>query len=92
MTHVYAGIAGTVGMEHSGGLVGAFRQEIGDNKWQKLGGGLPEDAEVHAITVAPGNVVVIRFSKWLKRAGACVESSFLTKSFVPMCNRMMEGR
>src|SRR5439155_2774104 len=53
-SHVYAGIAGTVGMEHAGGLVGAFRQEIGDNKWQKLGGGLPEDAERHAITVPRG--------------------------------------
>src|SRR5437016_5559239 len=71
MTHVYAGIAGTVGMEHSGGLVGAFRQEIGDNKWQKLGGGLPEEAEVHAITVAPGDgdTVFVGSTKGLYRSG-----------------------
>ena len=54
-THVYAGVAGTVGMTHSGTLGGVFRQTVGDNKWQKLGGGLPEDAEVHAITVPPGD-------------------------------------
>jgi len=52
-THVYAGVAGTVGMQHSGNLAGVFRQEVGGNKWEKLGGGLPEDAEVHAITVHP---------------------------------------
>src|SRR5580704_2122424 len=54
-THVYAGVAGTVGMTHSGTLGGVFRQTVGDDKWQKLGGGLPEDAEVHAITVPPGD-------------------------------------
>ncbi len=43
-THVYAGVAGTVGMTHSGSLAGVFRQEVGDKKWQKLGGGLPADA------------------------------------------------
>ena len=36
-------VAGTVGMAHSGTLGGVFRQTVGDNKWQKLGGGLPED-------------------------------------------------
>ena len=29
-THIYAGVAGTVGMTHSGGLGGVFRQEVGD--------------------------------------------------------------
>jgi photosystem II stability/assembly factor-like uncharacterized protein len=52
-THVYAGVAGTVGMTHAGNLAGVFRQEVGDKKWEKLGGGLPADAEVHAITVHP---------------------------------------
>ena len=41
-THVYAGVAGTVGMTHNGTLAGVFRQDVGDNKWQKLGGGLPD--------------------------------------------------
>ena len=52
-THVYVGVAGTVGMSHSGNLAGVFRQAAGDNRWEKLGGGLPEDAEVHAVTVHP---------------------------------------
>jgi photosystem II stability/assembly factor-like uncharacterized protein len=54
-THVYAGVAGTVGMEHSGKLAGVFRQTVGDKKWENLAGGLPEDAEVHAITVHPND-------------------------------------
>ena len=48
-TTLYAGVAGTVGMQHSGNLAGVFRQAVGDNKWERLGG-LPEDAEVHAAT------------------------------------------
>ena len=52
-THVYAGVAGTVGMAHSGNLAAVFRQAAGDNRWEQLTGGLPEDAEVHAITVHP---------------------------------------
>ena len=54
-THVYVGVAGTVGMSHSGNLAGVFRQAAGDGKWEKLGGGLPEDAEVHAVTVHPND-------------------------------------
>jgi len=53
-THVYVGVAGTVGMSHSGNLAGVFRQAAGDNSWEKLGG-LPEDAEVHAVTVHPSD-------------------------------------
>ena len=69
-THVYAGVAGTVGMTHTGGLGGIFRQEVGDNKWQKLGGGLPEDAEIHAITVPPGDTdtVFVGSTKGLYRS------------------------
>ena len=52
-THVYAGVAGTVGMEHSGTLGGVFRQEAGDKKWEQLKNGLPDGAEVHAVTVHP---------------------------------------
>ena len=54
-SHVYAGIAGTVGTQHAGNLAGVFRQEVGGGKWERLGGGLPEDAEVHAITVHPAD-------------------------------------
>src|ERR1051325_11364831 len=50
-THVYAGVAATVGMEHSGTLGGVFRQEAGGKKWEQLKNGLAEGAEVHAITV-----------------------------------------
>ena len=52
-THIYAGVAATVGMTHSGSLGGIFRQAAGDAKWEKLAGGLPDDAEVHAVTVDP---------------------------------------
>ena len=58
-TNVYAGVAATVGMTHSGTLGGIFRQAVGDKKWEKLGGGLPADAEVHAITVHPGDLDTI---------------------------------
>src|SRR5437764_11715141 len=52
-THVYAGVAVTVGMEHSGTLGGVFRLEEGDKKWQQLKSGLADGAEVHAVTVHP---------------------------------------
>ncbi len=52
-THVYAGVAATVGMTHTGTLGGIFRQAEGDKKWEHLTNGLPEGAEVHAITVHP---------------------------------------
>jgi photosystem II stability/assembly factor-like uncharacterized protein len=51
-THVYAGAARSMG----GTLGGVFRQKVGDNRWEHLTGGLPEDAEVHAITVHPENL------------------------------------
>jgi photosystem II stability/assembly factor-like uncharacterized protein len=54
-THIYVGVAGTVGMTHSGSLAGVFRQAAGEDRWEKLGGGLPADAEVHAVTVHPEN-------------------------------------
>jgi photosystem II stability/assembly factor-like uncharacterized protein len=54
-THVYAGVAATVGAEHSGHLGGIFRQEAGGGKWEHLTNGLPGDAEVHAITVSPSD-------------------------------------
>jgi photosystem II stability/assembly factor-like uncharacterized protein len=48
-THVYAGAAAT--MEGTRG--GIYRQAAGDTGWQHLTGGLPDGAEVHAITVHP---------------------------------------
>ncbi|MGA8552263.1 MAG: hypothetical protein WB678_18705 [Stellaceae bacterium] len=48
-THVYAGAARSMG----GTLGGVFRQAAGEDGWQHLTGGLPEGAEVHAITVHP---------------------------------------
>src|ERR1700745_1143838 len=54
-THVYAGAARSMG----GTLGGVFRQAVGDDRWEHLTNGLPEDADVHAITVHPENPDVI---------------------------------
>src|ERR687891_672700 len=69
-THIYAGVAGTVGMTHAGDLAGVLRQEAGSNKWEKLSGGLPQDAEVHAITVHPTDrdTVLVGSTKGLFRS------------------------
>jgi photosystem II stability/assembly factor-like uncharacterized protein len=48
-THVYAGAAQSM----DGTRGGVYRQTIGDGGWQRLSNGLPEDAQVHAITVHP---------------------------------------
>jgi photosystem II stability/assembly factor-like uncharacterized protein len=48
-TTVYAGAARSM----EGNIGGVFRQTIGDGGWRRLTGGLPEDAQVHAITVHP---------------------------------------
>ncbi len=58
-TRVYAGAApfsaGTP-TPHSGGI---FRRALGDDRWQRLGGGLPDDVEVRAIAVHPRDSQVI---------------------------------
>jgi photosystem II stability/assembly factor-like uncharacterized protein len=58
-TQVYAGAApfsaGTTSSQ-SGGL---FRRAIGAERWQRLGGGLPDDVEVRAIAVHPRDARVI---------------------------------
>src|SRR5712671_2960732 len=54
-THVYAGAARSMG----GTLGGIFRQTVGDNGWEHLTNGVPEGAEVHAITVHPENPDVV---------------------------------
>src|SRR5215469_12269874 len=48
-TNVYAGAAATNG----GSMGGIFRLTVGDGGWQRLSNGLPEGAEVHAVTVHP---------------------------------------
>jgi photosystem II stability/assembly factor-like uncharacterized protein len=54
-THVYAGTARSMGAT-AGGI---FRQAAGDNRWEHLTNGLPEEADVHAITVHPENPDVV---------------------------------
>jgi photosystem II stability/assembly factor-like uncharacterized protein len=54
-THVYAGTARSMGAT----LGGVFRQAVGDSRWEHLTNGLPQDADVHAITVHPENQDVI---------------------------------
>ena len=54
-TQVYAGTARSMGAT-AGGI---FRQAAGDNRWEHLTNGLPEDADVHAITVHPENTDVV---------------------------------
>jgi photosystem II stability/assembly factor-like uncharacterized protein len=68
--HVYAGVAATVGMQHSGTLGGVFRQEAGDKKWEQLKNGLADGAEVHAITVHPtdSDTVYVGSTKGLYRS------------------------
>jgi photosystem II stability/assembly factor-like uncharacterized protein len=70
MTHIYAGVAATVGMEHKGTLGGIFRQEVGSGKWEQLKNGLPEGAEVHAITVHPtdSNTIFVGSTKGIYRS------------------------
>src|SRR5262249_9194478 len=69
-THVYAGGAATVGMQHSGTLGGIFRLEGGGSKWQQLKNGLAEGAEVHAITGPSTNsdTIYVRSTKGLYRS------------------------
>src|SRR6202023_1111352 len=50
-SHVYAGAARSM----EGTLGGFFRQAVGDDRWEHLTNGLPDDTQVHAITVHPDN-------------------------------------
>jgi photosystem II stability/assembly factor-like uncharacterized protein len=54
-THVYAGAARSM----EGTFGGVFRQAVGDDRWEHLTNGLPEETEVHAITVHPENADVV---------------------------------
>jgi photosystem II stability/assembly factor-like uncharacterized protein len=65
-THVYAGAAATM----DGTRGGIFRQIAGENHWEQLTKGIPDGAEVHAITVHPSDsdVVFIGSTKGLYRS------------------------
>jgi len=54
-SHVYAGAARSM----EGTFGGVFRQAVGDNQWEHLTSGLPDDTQVHAITVHPENPDVV---------------------------------
>jgi hypothetical protein len=49
VSHVYAGAVRSV----EGGRGGVFRQAAGEERWEALTEGLPDETEVHAITVHP---------------------------------------
>ena len=58
-TSIYAGAAhGTAAADgrHTGGI---FRRAVGDDRWERLGDGLPEESEVRAIAVHPSAPRVI---------------------------------
>jgi photosystem II stability/assembly factor-like uncharacterized protein len=48
-SYVYAGAARSLG----GTLGGVFRQAVGEREWRQLTSGLPEDTEVHTVTLHP---------------------------------------
>ena len=52
-THVYAGAAHTIVNDPTRYRGGIFRRAVGDGDWTRLGGGLPDDAEVRAFAVHP---------------------------------------
>ena len=54
-SHVYAGAARSM----EGTFGGVFRQAAGDDRWEHLTTGLPDDTQVHAITVHPENPDVV---------------------------------
>jgi photosystem II stability/assembly factor-like uncharacterized protein len=54
-SYVYAGAVKSA----EGGKGGVFRQASGGGHWQALNGGLPDDAQIHAITVHPENADVV---------------------------------
>jgi len=55
MSCVYAGTVRSA----AGGSGGIFRQTAGDQRWEALTNGLPDETQVHAITVHPANPEVV---------------------------------
>jgi hypothetical protein len=43
----------------AGGSGGIFRQTAADQRWEALTNGLPDETQVHAITVHPANPEVV---------------------------------
>ena len=54
-SYVYAGTVRSA----AGGSGGIFRQTAGDRRWEALTNGLPDETQVHAITVHPANPEVV---------------------------------
>src|SRR5271163_643048 len=54
-THIYVGAQQGRGGKQNG----VFRLAIGEDRWSKLAGGLPDDANIPAITLHPENPDVI---------------------------------
>src|SRR5262249_62067808 len=54
-THIYAGAARSM----DGTFGGIFRQAVGEDRWEHLTSGLPQETDVHAITVHPENPDVV---------------------------------
>jgi len=54
-SHIYAGAARSM----EGTFGGVFRQAAGDDRWEHLTTGLPDDTQVHAITVHTENPDVV---------------------------------
>ena len=55
VSHVYAGVVRSV----EGGRGGVFRQAAGEERWEALTEGLPDETEVHAITVHPDDPDIV---------------------------------
>ena len=54
-SHIFAGVA-----RYRGGTqFGLFRRAVGDERWQRVTKGLPEDAQIHAVTVDPSNPDIV---------------------------------
>jgi len=60
-SYVYAGTVRSA----AGGSGGIFRQTAGDRRWEALTNGLPDETQVHAITVHPANPEVVFFGRHL---------------------------
>ncbi len=56
ITHVYVGLAGEGDNVAEGGL---FRRAEGEDQWQSITNGLPENPQVRALLVHPGDPAVI---------------------------------
>ena len=54
-SYVYAGTVRSA----AGGSGGIFRQTAGDQRWEALTNGLPDETQVHAITVHPASPEVV---------------------------------